>query len=256
MKAYILLPFALLLGLVLGGWGPRSELRTAQDELKKTRKLLKEANAERGGSDVRRVTQLLGIDEREQTPRLDRDIQPALPEGMEEMVEDAEPAAVDSQPDASKTRSPESGNSGEENPDRRGGIQRNIDEAIELWKLRSDIARSTFLANGRFSEEDAVDFDVLVETMNVRLRQSIKSWANEVREKEKVGTEEGIRLVNEVTDVLVLTYDEMDRKLPENWRDTGGKGLQLGDFIDPSVAKPLIKVEDKLNTIGRDLESD
>lgn len=262
MKAYILIPFALLLGLVLGGWGPRSELKTAHDELKKTRRLLKDVNAGRGGSDVGRVTQLLGIDERAQNAHPDKKIRPAPEEGKQEsQAADRAPAVPRadtdvSQPEAGETRSSESGNSGEQNPDQGSGMQRNIDDAIELWKLRSDIARSTFLANGRFSEEDAVDFDVLVEAMNVRLRHSIESWSDAVKEKEKAGAEEGIRLVNEVTDVLVLTYDEMDRKLPENWRDTGGKGLHLGDFIDPSIAKPLIKVEDKLDTISRDLESD
>ena len=129
-------------------------------------------------------------------------------------------------------------------------MEQDIDKAMELWKLRSDIARSTFLANGEFSEEEAVHFDVLMTALNIRLGHTIETWATAVENKQEVGAEEGVRLMNGVTDALVLTYDEMDRKLPGNWRETGGHDLRLFDFIDPAVAKPLIRVEDRMGEIS------
>ena len=46
---------------------------------------------------------------------------------------------------------------------------------------------------------------------------------------------------------VVLTYDEMDRTLPNGWRTSAGRDFSLTDLIDPSVAEPLIDVEDKLD---------
>jgi hypothetical protein len=89
--------------------------------------------------------------------------------------------------------------------------------------------------------------------MNRRLAHAIEAWAAGIETRE-ANAEDGIRLMNQVTGALVLTYDEMDRKLPATWRQTGGKGLQLMDFIDPSVARPLIQVEGKLNEIGGSFE--
>jgi len=253
MKAYIWIPFALLLGLLIGGWGTRSELRTAKDELRDTKKLLQQTKKRGGGSDVGQVTRLLGIDG--QTERHSRN--PA----QDDQKDDAKggpPDPVDAEDltaTAGAGQSPGSNETEERVRDR--NQQRNMEEeietAIELWKLRSEIARSTFLSNGNFSDEAAGNFDVLIEAMNIRLAHTMETWAADVETKE-VTAEDGIRLMGEVTGALVLTYDEMDRKLPQNWRNTGGKSMQLMDFIDPSVARPLIRVESKLNDVGQSFD--
>jgi hypothetical protein len=50
MKAYLLLPFVLLAGLVIGGIGPRSELAGLRAELEQTRTLA--SGRGRGGANV------------------------------------------------------------------------------------------------------------------------------------------------------------------------------------------------------------
>ena len=262
MKAYVLIPFAVLLGLVLGGWGPRSELKTIKQDLKETRRLLKEGGKQQGaGTDMANMSRLLGIgaDDPRGTTRADRSTPSTgathhvankppeatggdLPEDATTMADTADTAPLEAtEPEEPSAR----------------GMEQEIDKAMELWKLRSDIARSTFLANGEFSDEEAMHFDVLMEAMNIRLGHTIETWATAVENKQDVGAEEGVRLMNGVTDALVVTYDEMDRKLPGTWRETGGKDLRLFDFIDPAVAKPMIRIEGRMGEISNAMnESD
>lgn len=246
--AYLFLPAALLIGLVIGGWGPRSELRALKKDLQAARKLIK-SGEKRSASDVEEMTQLLGIDR----------------EARRKTTEDSAPdaAAISTTNQALKSNAATAhtaANAGRRattnRPRSARSMEEEIEKAIELWKLRSDIARDTFLANGDFTREDAMDFDVLMEAMNVRLEHTIAEWVETVKQKENVGPEDGIRLMNGVTDVLVLTYDEMDRKMPPDWRDTGGNDMRLMDFIDPRVAQPLIGVEDKLEQVGESFDDD
>ena len=47
----------------------------------------------------------------------------------------------------------------------------------------------------------------------------------------------------EPENVLVLTYNEMDRTMPAGWRDGMDNRFELFDHIDPQVALPLADVE-------------
>jgi hypothetical protein len=46
-------------------------------------------------------------------------------------------------------------------------------------------------------------------------------------------------MMNELSAALVLTYDELDRKLPEDWRREAGPQFELVRFVDPEVLTPL-----------------
>jgi hypothetical protein len=262
MKAYIFIPFALLLGLVLGGWGPRSELRGLKEELQKTKRLLKGAGKQDAGTDVANVTRLLGLSPDDEKAAAEESRTgagvPEQPAARAEQAAAEQGSAASNVTQVAAEETPEVKRVTEtpkRNPQRRTKktMQEDIDKAVELWQLRSNIARSTFLENGRFSDGDAIDFDVLMEAMNVRLAHTIEEWAKDVEKKEQVGAEEGIRLMNGITEALILTYDAMDEKLPKDWRETGGKGMRLFDFIDPAVAKPIITIEDRMDEIAESL---
>jgi hypothetical protein len=45
---------------------------------------------------------------------------------------------------------------------------------------------------------------------------------------------------------MVMTYDEMDRKLPATWRTDAGASFDLVTYVDPKVAQPLVGVQDKM----------
>lgn len=248
MKAYFLVPLVFLLGLMLGGWGPRAELREQQEELTKTQALLRQARTGGGASDVGQVTRLLGIEG--ERPHAAHGASPS-PEPRDATLREPAPADAGTAPHAADATPAEP--EAPDRPDRPADMEAELNAAMELWELRAEIARSTFLANGDFSDGEAVAFDVLIEAMNLRLSHAIETWVSNVEAKE-VRAEDGIRLMNDVTGVLVLTYDEMDRKLPATWRDAAGQSLQLMDFINPSVARPLIRAEGKLNDIGRSFD--
>ncbi len=86
---------------------------------------------------------------------------------------------------------------------------------------------------------------MLVEAMNLRLEHAIEIWAGILREESMSGREAGLRMMNEITDALVLTYDEMNRSMPNGWGDAAGVDFQLIDHIDPYVASPLAGLEGK-----------
>ena len=146
--------------------------------------------------------------------------------------------------------------------DRRNGSKASSDEAREYmeeriraakagWRVRSDLARNSFLENLGAGEEEANQFDVLIAAMNLRLANTIGNSVDTSGEPEAIGFEHGARLIHELSGAVVLTYDEMDRTLPEDWREATDSEFALSDFIDPSVADPLIDRADKMRKLRR-----
>jgi len=219
MKHFVWIPIALLLGLILGGWGPREDLKLARQELD----LLRSKETRRTENPVRTVTDWVRI-----PPSASQE--PAAPPASAEAVATNGPATV---AQAAPAETPE-------------GLRKQIDAAIELWKVRSDVARSTFLARANFDQEQTTRFDVLLSAMNLRLRATIEQIAARLRAGEPPTPESGVQAVHALSGALATTYDEMDRTLPPTWRTTENGPLDLVDFIDPSVAEPLIGVEQLL----------
>jgi hypothetical protein len=113
--------------------------------------------------------------------------------------------------------------------------------------MRSDIAREGFLDKISASKDQEVRFDVLMNAMNVRIEHAIGQWAEVFEQEEMPPHEAAIRMMNDVTGSLVITYDELDRSMPRGWRRDAGDSFELIDFIDPYVASPLVGLEDKLD---------
>ena len=246
MKAYILLPFVLLAGLVVGGLGPRSELARTKDELQTANELLRKSGG--GTSGLGDVTKLLGIDRSPSEAREELQAADDMVHGEEaEQGPDADVDAVADAADSEVNDADEAvaDQDGGEEVDREFGGD--IDRAVELWQVRVDIARSTFVANARLNDSQAVKFDTLVDSMNVRIGTKIDEFAVELEEAESVQPEAGIRLVNDVTEAMVLTYDEMDDSMPTGWRRRAGEKFNMANFIDPEVARPLVGFEGKMD---------
>ena len=238
MRFGVWIPVALLAGLVAGGLGPRVELRRAKAELARMQEQL--AKRQAGLSRVDDVTGFLGIDmaggKRAAGPAA---AAPAGPDGG--APSPPPPQGTGAVAEAGAPRR-EHGRPGQRPPDMKAEIER----AADLWRVRRDVARSSFLDSVGAEKEDSVQFDVLVEAMNVRLAHAIESWVDEVKTLDSVGPEYGIRLVRDLSDAMVLTYDEMDRTLKADWRQATEAPLNMTDFIDPVVALPLVDVEGRL----------
>ncbi len=253
MKPYILLPFVLLAGLVLGGLGPRSELARVKDELEETRKLVRGQGG--GAATMSNVSNLLGIERRSASSA------PAEgdPENADEDNHDADapgddvPSGIEAAGDGALDDDGESEASVEDetSDDEDKEFGDDLDRAIELWQARVAIARNTFVSNAHLNDTQAVKFDTLLAAMNVRIGTTIDEFAKDVNETKDVQPEEGIRLVNDITESMVLTYDEMDDTMPKGWRGRAGDKFSMTDFVDPEVARPLVGLEGRLDHMIR-----
>lgn len=255
MKAYILLPFVLLAGLVIGGVGPRSELAELRAELEQMKKLVPGSGG--AGAGISEVSSLLGIaragsgagkraddwdSQREETAveagKQDAEVKKAGEENS---------AAEDGAVKAAGAAVPEELEDDTEGGDGDGKFAADLDRAIELWQTRVDIAKSTFIANTRLNDAQAAQLETMLAAMNIRIGTTIDKFAADVKDAESVQPEAGIRLVNDITESMVLTYDEMDKTMPKGWRRRSGESFSLTDFIDPEVARPMVGLEGKFN---------
>jgi hypothetical protein len=119
----------------------------------------------------------------------------------------------------------------------------NLRQASELWLTRAALARNSFVSNAHLDKEQEMKFDVLMESMNLRLGERVDHWVETLKAKGFLRPEDGLRIMNDLSDALVLTYDEMDRSLPADWREKGGENFQLVNFIDPEAVMPLMELE-------------
>ncbi len=244
MKAFIFIPFALLLGLLIGSWPLRSEVAQLNAELEDAKSLLKK-RPNRAGS-MNDVTSLLGIERLSPTApnAVTPPSKPNAPEASDPQASNHPPELASSPPEALPEAST--------NPAPEVAMNMDIDNAVELWKLRVDVARSTFVSNAQLNDEQELEFDVLVEAMNLRIGDTIDNFAEQLRDAEEVQMEAGVRIMNEITETIVMTYDELDKSLPAKWRESSGERFSLIDFVDPEVARPLTDVQDKLDNLSGD----
>lgn len=226
MKNAFLIVAALLVGLVVGSWSVKSDLRVARQEIADLKKDL----AARG----RRETGLRGITS---MLRIPEPTAPSLPEMPPENVA----------PRADKpARVPSTGSTSQVQATRQN-FDDQMKSAVELWKTRSALARNSFLSNVAATPVQTQLFDQTVERMNQQLGERIRQWTDHVKQQKQVTPETGVRMMHNLGDTIIAGYDDLDRALPADWRDKAGPEFQLFDFINPEVALPLAEVEGAFN---------
>lgn len=241
MKSFVWVPVALIAGLLIGAWGPRSEVRKCRAEVEELEALLKSGGTGRANpfSGVSRFLRLpeddtpqpdvvaLGTDERDGLAST------ASPSTTAVVVVGDEGGSMTGRVESAGER-------------QREGFKARLEKAADLWRVRSDVARSAFVAQAELDQKGVETFDVVMAAMNLQLGERIAFWADEFKSGAEMTEETGIRMMNDMSSVLVTTYEEMDAKMPEGWRGQAGSEVSLTDFIDPMVAEPLIGVEDRL----------
>ncbi len=230
---WFILPALFLGGLMIGRWNPAPPAGPVDAQRRSS------MDTPRSSSAIGPVTGMLRIPDRID-PSVRRET--TEPETPPSDVEDAD------EPDEreSRGRRPEWADEMEGR-----SLQERIEWAADAWRLRTDIARDTFLADAGLTREDATQFDVLMHAMNLRLEDAIAAWAEDIQAQESVRPEDGVRLLHQLSEALVVTYDEMDRTLPPVWREVGGERFDLMTFVDPSVAMPLVNIEDRIEETSR-----
>jgi hypothetical protein len=108
------------------------------------------------------------------------------------------------------------------------------------WYQMSLAQRTNFIARAKLSDEQEAHFDVLVAAMNIRLQSQLDPILDAYKTGWRPSPEERARLMASISSVLLLTYNEMDRSMPEDWRQNAPKDFSLTTFADPKYA-PLMR---------------
>ena len=224
MKNALAVVVALLVGLALGTWSVKSDLRAAREEINELKSATTSHTSRQ--SSLRAVTSALHI--------------PDAPKESARPVSHHSPVSMTVSNAATGTEETTNNVPSESMKD-------GIKTATDLWKTRSALARDSFLANIEASPVQQQMFDQTAEKMNKQLGERIKQWSDYLKQQKDMTPETGIRMVNNLSEPVIAAYDELDRSLAPGWRDKAGAKFQMFDFINPEVALPLAEVEGTLN---------
>ena len=231
MKQILLIVAGLAAGVILGSWVPKADLRTAREEIASLRRQVAE-HTPKGASRLEGLRTILPIPEKGKraparaVPKTRLLAPPATPPVASPA---SAPAAVTSAPPA--------------RPHAPVDFKKHLQAASDAWRVRVELARSSFVSNVATNEQAATTFDTLMEAMNIRLADGVQRWVATIKAEESLAPETGIRMMNDLSGILVQGYNDLDRTMPPDWREKAGSSFQLVDFIDPDVALPLAEVE-------------
>jgi hypothetical protein len=117
-------------------------------------------------------------------------------------------------------------------------------EAMMNWmdqrrRERANELRTNFVAQAELSDPETVRFDVLMASLNMRLKEQSEKWREAMESETMTRAEVRARAMAEISDAMVVTYDELDRNMPAGWRDAAGTNFNLMTFVEPEVWREL-----------------
>ncbi|MBP5510383.1 MAG: hypothetical protein J6Z49_05645 [Kiritimatiellae bacterium] len=231
MKAYLWIPPFFLLGILIGGWGPRESLRElGRGGEKKEREATRKPVAR-----LDNFTHLANIPD-EASPRR---------RGRVKTTNTVTRAATQNIALTNRAERTE-----RETPSRVAeprDLAARIDQAKELWQTRMEIAHAQWVQRLALDEPSQSAFDTALNAMNERLYLHLEAFAGEIENGAEMTEEAIIKGMNAFTAILAETYDQLAAVLPVEKRGEIAE-ISLSDFIDPGVVEPLIAVEDKFGS--------
>jgi hypothetical protein len=249
MKSAFFLPFVLLLGMVIGGWAPKEELRLARAETDRlTAKLAERDKTQR----LDAFTRIVQIPDRATQPKPGRT--PEAPARKPEPSASASGETNAASRLAASVSAPSNSvaSVSEQRPEKLKpeDLRARIDEAKELWLTRVEVAHAQWVQRLKLTPEETARFDSAINAMNENLYVAMQNLASGLEATDTPSPATGMRAFNEMTGVLVQTYDELATIVPPDTQQEAAK-LELSDFIDPAIAEPLVAVQDKLDSMPR-----
>ena len=233
MKTIIWLPIACLVGVIIGAWGPREELRDFKENVHKEAMKAGKWSASRSAAanGFQSFTRLANIADETHGPRRNRSaVKPLFATNKPP----SKVAAGPTQPPAGPTErvSPRD-------------LRARIEEAQDLWNARVEVARAKWKTKLGMDAAAAERFDAVLDGMNEQLYDTMLTMATLLSRQEKMTPELGLRLMGDATTIMAETYEKIGACVPAERRAEVSE-IQVFDFIDPGVAEPLIAVQDKL----------
>ena len=109
-----------------------------------------------------------------------------------------------------------------------------------MWSNRVSTSRSNFVASAKLNEKQTERFDVLTASMNMRLAQKLDPILAQFQNGWHPSSEDRLRITADASAILVGTYDELDKNMPEGWRDSNTNShFSLTSFVDPKYMPVL-----------------
>ena len=231
------LPAAFVIGGLVGYYGPSEELRSREQREQEEKAKPRSNNA--FGS----FAQMVNIPDAAKRPRRERDA-----EKHDAEKHDAHDAPSAGASESAPTNTPAQTAERERRHRRLApeDLRARIDEAADLWRARVEIARTAAVDKLGLAGDKAQAFNDAVDAMNDKLRESMQLVADEIAAAKTMTPELGVRLMGDLSTSLAETYDAIGACVGEDLRGQVSD-LQLVDFVDPSVAEPLIAVQDKID---------
>jgi hypothetical protein len=230
---------ALLLGMALGSWGLKADLRKARKDVAKLQDQVNRTDRKQSRLDG--ITTMLNIPQgRESAPAQPSRAMDGRAAGHVEVGTNAHGVPRHHGPPWEDRHA-----AGTVVTNR--NMREDIDAAVNVWKVRSQLARDGFLAQATSNDEQAARFDVLMVAMNLRLSNSIRTWVDYIQTEQTLTPETGVRMMNDLSGVMVQTYADVERDFPD-WREKTEGKFNTMDFVDPQVALPLTEVESIMRT--------
>ena len=242
MKHWYLIPLAALAGLVAGAWGPRADLETYK-AMQSERTVKAESNAKSGFG---AIANLVNIPDRARNARME----PTGPKTNFVASVDGT-NRVHFAADTNRWNRAQRRAAWRDRTD----LKNRIEDAKELWRTRSELARTQWKAKLNVSGDGEKRFDEMVDAMNADLRDSMSEFAAEVAASRTVSPELGVKMMSVVTRTLAEGYDALGECVDGESRDEISN-MPLYEFIDPSVIEPMIQVQDYLEPKDFDTEND
>lgn len=241
MKYLIVASLGVLLGVIAGSWGPREDLAALRDRAESAKNVRKASDASGFGAFAKMVN-IPDVAKRPTKPK-------AAVKVKTEAKADAKAAATTN----AVARQSEAVDS--HVADRpvarlsRADLRARIDEAADLWRTRVELAKTQWKAKLGIPEgERSAAFDSAVGSMNESLLETMTALAEEIEKAERMTPELGLRLMGDASRVMAEAYDAIGEAVPPERRGEVSE-LPVFEFIDPSVAEPLIGVQDKLESV-------
>ncbi|MBQ6915393.1 MAG: hypothetical protein IJQ65_06700 [Kiritimatiellae bacterium] len=249
IPALVWLPLALVVGGLVGAYGPMEELRTREEraDAEKTKAKAKQKSAGAFGS----FAQIVNIPDEAKRPRRPRPAPKAKAGKSAAATNSAESAEADvaaTKTNAAKTNAPAARNRRPEKQLSPEDLKARIDEASDLWRTRIEVAKASAVSKLGLDDAGKESFETALDAMNDRLRDSMQIVADQIASAERMTPELGVRLMGDVSTALAETYDAIGACAGDGKRDEVSN-LNLADFIDPSVAEPFVAVQDKLESM-------
>ncbi len=230
MKHILAAVVLFIIGMAIGAWGPRSDLRIARQKIRELERTRASTAPKEEASAMPNITQMLNIPRQPVSPR---------PRPTRAPVPTPDPAVTPQENVPDETDSEDATMS----PD---DFREGIAAAHDLWTMREAQARQLLIESLELTESEAREFDARIEAMNGELTRRIEDAVATMKDKEMLTTQDALTLAHGISGVLLDTYEDLDEVLPDNWQSRATADSDLPNFIDPMVGLPLIELEGRM----------